>query len=526
MSEVPEQPVPVATVRMDAPARAEIGPVIVLPEGRAGHELLRKVFFELAAAAEPAIACDVGANEGEVARELRALLPNSEVHGFEANPHIHAAGAADAEASGVKWHNLAVADVSGSVDLHIPRRLSRGYWEGQIYAADIPQGPLTGKSSLLQRAEEGDYETVTVPSVTLDDILRDAIAPDGANVMLWIDVEGAALSVLRGARNVLGRTLALVVEVEAHAFWEGEPSLVPVLDELRDAGFVALIRDREFGEAQFNILFVRKNKVRFVNGTALSDLAETGEWPKQGIFVAPAPAPAVHRGPRVPVVIPAFENPSDIRAMVSELDRIDGVVPWIVDNGSESAEMRACLDQVSDRAHIFRLGRNLGPHYGVFDGRVWEALPDIFCVTDADLAFHPAMPRDAVAQLRDAMNRFEVAKAGLALDISYRAGLRNETFLIAGEERTVRDWELRFWANPIGETRGGDPIFRANLDTTFAVYDKRKFDREEEFFKAIRIAGRFTARHLPWHEGEGRMGPDELARYKAAQRFSYYLPQR
>lgn len=524
MTKTPQEPVPVATVRMDAVSRAEIGPVIALPEGRPGHELLRRVFFELVAAAEPTIVCDVGANEGEVARELRALLPEATVHGFEANPHIHAAGAEAAGRSGVQWHNLAVADASGSVDLHIPRRLSRGYWEGQIYAADIPQGPLTGKSSLLQRAEDGEYETVTVPAVSLDDFLRDAIARDQAEVMLWIDVEGAALSVLRGAQEVLERTLALVVEVEAHAFWEGEPSLVPVLDELRAAGFVALLRDREFGEAQFNILFVRRHKARLLPGGALSALAETGDLPPEGLLVEPAPA--IHRGKRVPVVIPSFENPSDIRAMVRQMDQLDGVIPWIVDNGSVSDDMRSCLKEVSRDAHVFRLGKNLGPHHSVFDGRVWDALPEVFCVTDADLAFHPAMPRDAVAQLRAAMARFGEAKAGLALDISYRAGLRDETFMIAGEDRTIRDWEQRFWATPLGETPGGDPIFRANLDTTFAVYDKRRFDRDTGFFKALRIAGRFTARHLPWREGEGRMGPDELARYKDGQRHSYYLPKR
>ena len=524
MTKAPQEPVPVAKVRMDAASRAEIGPVIALPEGRSGHDLLRRVFFDLMSHWQPAIVCDVGANEGEIAEEARARLPDATVHGFEANPHIHATGIARAEAAGVLWHNEAVADAAGSVELHIPRRLSRAYWEGQIYAADMPQSPLTGKSSLLQRAEEGEYETVTVPAVTLDDVLGDAIAPDGAGVMLWIDVEGAALSVLRGAREVLNRTLALMIEVEAHAFWEGEPSLVPVLDELRGAGFVALIRDREFGEAQFNILFVRKDKAASLSGGALCALAETGAWPVAGLFEEPAPA--IHRGPRVPVVIPAFENPSDIRAMVGQLDRLDGVVPWVVDNGSISDEMRACLDEMSAQAHIFRLGENLGPHFGVFEGCVWDALPEVFCVTDADLAFHPAMPRDAVAQLRAAMKRFGMAKAGLALDISHRSGLRDETFRIAGRDWTIRDWEQKFWTDPLGETPGGDSIFRANLDTTFAVYDRRKLDLTTGFFKAIRIAGRFTARHLPWHDGEGRMGAEELARYRESQRHSFYLPRR
>ena len=47
-------------------------------------------------------------------------------------------------------------------------------------------------------------------------------------------------------------------------------------------------------------------------------------------------------------------------------------------------------------------------------------------------------------------------------------------------------------------TKQGDPIYWANIDTTFAVYNKRFF-RRGDFYSALRFDGRFAAQHLPWY---------------------------
>ena len=47
-------------------------------------------------------------------------------------------------------------------------------------------------------------------------------------------------------------------------------------------------------------------------------------------------------------------------------------------------------------------------------------------------------------------------------------------------------------------TKQGDPIYRATIDTTFAVYTKRFFKRGE-FYSALRFGGRCTTQHLPWY---------------------------
>jgi hypothetical protein len=64
--------------------------------------------------------------------------------------------------------------------------------------------------------------------------------------------------------------------------------------------------------------------------------------------------------------------------------------------------------------------------------------------------------------------------------------------------------------------------YKARIDTTFALYNKRYFDPQEPL-EAIRVAGRFTCRHLPWYRDSGLTTAEE-AQYRASQKFSLYLP--
>ena len=64
-------------------------------------------------------------------------------------------------------------------------------------------------------------------------------------------------------------------------------------------------------------------------------------------------------------------------------------------------------------------------------------------------------------------------------------------------------------------------MYRADLDTTFALYDKAFFN-SNRFMEAVRVAGHFTCRHLPWYR-EKELPEEEECFYRATQRFSYYL---
>lgn len=63
--------------------------------------------------------------------------------------------------------------------------------------------------------------------------------------------------------------------------------------------------------------------------------------------------------------------------------------------------------------------------------------------------------------------------------------------------------------------------YRAPLDTTFATYDKTFF-HPDDFLEAIRVAGRFTCRHLSWYRGRNLPAREERF-YRNTQSFSYHL---
>jgi hypothetical protein len=224
----------------------------------------------------------------------------------------------------------------------------------------------------------------------------------------------------------------------------------------------------------------------------------------------------------VPVFVPCFDNPTYTARMVSQLHNLGFRRIILVDGGSTYPPMRDLLTAPGDDISVLLLQGNPGPRHVCLDPVTSAQLPRHFCITDPDLAFNPAMPADFLGDLAALAARERVGKAGLALDLSDRDAMRDERMQIGERTWHIWQWEDQFWRNELGPLRpGGDPVYRAPVDTTFALYDKTFFD-PDRFLEAVRVAGRFTCRHLPWYRD--RELPEEEERfYRSTQSFSYYL---
>jgi FkbM family methyltransferase len=208
------------------------------PKGAEGHAALRAAFLHLVDILKPDVVCDIGALDGSLSLAVRDKAPNCEVIAFEANPKTHARHLEALAVHGVDYRNLAISDSNGCITIHAPR------------------GQHEGKTSLLLRNEEIAYEDYEVETHTLDSLFRDRLNARDQSFFLWIDVEGAAERVLAGAPRVLEKTLAVLIECEIFPFWQEGSSAGGVADTLLKAGFVPVARDREYGDKQFNTLFV------------------------------------------------------------------------------------------------------------------------------------------------------------------------------------------------------------------------------------------------------------------------------
>jgi hypothetical protein len=193
--------------------------------------------------------------------------------------------------------------------------------------------------------------------------------------------------------------------------------------------------------------------------------------------------------------------------------------------GSTFPAMCEFLAAPGDCVSVVSLPTNPGPRHIFADSAAFALLPRHFCVTDPDLAFNPAMPSDFLGDLAALAAREQSGKVGLALDISDHEAMHDESFLIRGQRWRIWEWEEQFWRDELSPLRpGGDPVYRAQLDTTFALYD-RNFFSPACYLEALRVAGRFTCQHLPWRR-DMQLPKEEEQFYNKTQKFSYYIRDR
>lgn len=228
----------------------------------------------------------------------------------------------------------------------------------------------------------------------------------------------------------------------------------------------------------------------------------------------------------IPCLIPAFNNPTYLRHTVSRLSRYGGLKLFILDNASSYGPALEFYAEVEAGLHgaarVLQLGCNAGPRAA---WRSLDDMPQFFCITDPDLEFNPELPADFIGHLVDLTETFRIGKAGFALSLADRDLMLRGTFRHSEGWMTIWDAEAKHWRVPLPDDPAiGEPLYLATIDTTFALYNKRYFDADHPW-DAIRVAGRYACRHLPWYVDNGLPAAEE-AFYRAATEFSYYLGDR
>ena len=233
---------------------------------------------------------------------------------------------------------------------------------------------------------------------------------------------------------------------------------------------------------------------------------------------------------QVPVLIPAFNNPTYVAGMVAQLLRFPGLRPVVLDNGSayppalDLYRRWAAEGLAPSRVLVVPLGRNLGPRAVWQDPGFLRTLPRHFCLTDPDLALNPALPKDFRATLMRVTEACRVGKAGFALRLDDRHLMQDRPFRHADGWKRIWESEAVHWRDPVSVPGIAAPLFRADIDTTFALYDQTYFDTARPF-QGIRLGGDFAARHLPWYRDTG-LPAEEEDFYRRAAEYSYYMGDR
>jgi FkbM family methyltransferase len=183
-----------------------------------------------------------------------------------------------------------------------------------------------------------------------------------------------------------------------------------------------------------------------------------------------------------------------LRALVHWLE--EAGYQWIVlvDNDSTFGPLLEYYEQTPHQ--VLRLGANLG-HLAVWEADVLATLghEGMFVVTDPDVVPDEACPPDAVEHFADLLEHYgEVDKVGF--------GLRIDDLPATYEFRTeVMEWESQFW-----ETEVEAGVFRADIDTTFALYRPHTAAGDR---RALRTGPPYVARHMGWYSDSHHLSEEE-----------------
>ncbi|WP_263377091.1 FkbM family methyltransferase [Granulicella aggregans] len=485
--------------------------------GAASNRLLIDRFLGLVRSIQPQLFLDIGANDASTACRVKAMLPTCEVWAFEANPEIHGRFASVVTSVGVNYVNLAISSATGKVTLYAPKTLSRTIVNGEVVDFASVEPEISGKTSMRKRNENATYREFSVDAISLNDFMA-AKWSDGMlerNAALWIDVEGAAFEVLTGGEDALKRAAVILIEAENYEFWSGQKQAADVAKLIISAGFIPLDRDREYGDKQFNTLFIHHSFAHLIysENYVLGPVNATAAPPARKLTHRTLGA---HLTAQVPVFIPVFNNPTYVANTLQQLSDIGMRNVCLVDNDSTSHVMRAFLELVQDKVSVIRTGQNKGPRQIVECPEYYDLLPDLFCITDPDLEFNAELPEDFLANLIRLTNELKVGKAGFALKIDDSHLMHAGTFEINRKTYHPTEWEQQYWETRVGILKDGSPVYKAGLGTTFAVYNK-KFFNPNTFVDAVRVGGRYACRHLPWYR-ESIVGQEERAFYGATHK--------
>lgn len=162
----------------------------------------------------------------------------------------------------------------------------------------------------------------------------------------------------------------------------------------------------------------------------------------------------------------------------------------IIDNKSIDKDTIQYL-KVCDYNVIY-MKKNYG-HMVLFNNKeLYDSLPNFFALSDPDLELNDNMPYTFLETLKNATIKYDVYKAGLALDISDFDKMYQEDYYPG---KSLKEIESRYWKNRIKDDKY--EIYDAAIDTTFAVYNKQ--NKHKGFFSAVRYADDFTCKHIPWY---------------------------
>src|SRR5690606_8906139 len=208
-----------------------------------------------------------------------------------------------------------------------------------------------------------------------------------------------------------------------------------------------------------------------------------------------------------PVIIINFNQLDNLKNLVDFLLKRDMENIVIVDNKSDYPPLLEYYDNFADnrKVSVERMSENFG-HMVFFESAYLQSKygQGYYFLTDADILPNENLPSNFIEIMFGIMDKYihKILKVGFALDLD---SIPNHYPL----KSKVVNWEKKFWKVPLEAD-----VYYADIDTTFALYKPlypTKFKvKESKFYKAIRLAGNFTSKHMGWYINPNQLTEEQM----------------
>ena len=219
----------------------------------------------------------------------------------------------------------------------------------------------------------------------------------------------------------------------------------------------------------------------------------------------------------VPIVIVSYNNHFYVKNTVEQLLQIDPAFAQhiiVMDNNSSDTNTIDYLNEAGKDIRIVRNASNNGPWLTPhINADLYNSLPTKFILTDPDLEFNPHLPANFLDILLELSNTYNCSKIGFALKIDDSDKMYKGSYQLG---RDIHSWESMFWVHKIDNP--DYELYSADIDTTFYLHNKHGNGSR------IRIAGNFTARHLPFYINDGVLTNTDKYNMYNSSKFSTIKP--
>jgi len=195
----------------------------------------------------------------------------------------------------------------------------------------------------------------------------------------------------------------------------------------------------------------------------------------------------------IPIIIVCYNNYKYVDNTLSQLLRINKDYyknVKILNNNSTCLDTIRFLKGVD--VNVIHNSENSGPWITYYNNtHIYDTLPNKFIVMDPDLKLNEHLPSNFVEILSNICDTYRTSKVGFALDISDSDKFYKFDY---AHGKSIHEWETQFWDNKLDDNNY--ELYNSIIDTTFCLIDKNNTSIRDY---QIRVAGNFTAKHLPWY---------------------------